>query len=275
MKRLLLRRRALGTLALARVMAPLMASLMASVMALLLSPAMALAQSAAAPALGVFSLLGENLQIVGAGGDTTDSRLDRNQRESLPAKDVGFDQAVLRAVRDGVARLRPNTRLAMYRATAPISLAEQRALAAGAQRGELPTWIVKAIQAERLTHVLLVTSLKADASFKVREGYSIGRGSIEGVGLYVDRLYEVLNSETGVASSGFIAPFAAIKLSLMDTNTAEVVKSYDIRDGYIVSARPTDVGIEPWNYMAPTEKIDRLRELVERSVARVLPQVLP
>ena len=55
--------------------------------------------SAPAPVrtLGVFALLGESLQLVFP-ADVTDTRLDRNLRESLPIKDIGFDQAALRAV---------------------------------------------------------------------------------------------------------------------------------------------------------------------------------
>jgi hypothetical protein len=225
-------------------------------------------------ALGVFSLLGENLQVVGA-AEVSDTRLDKSLRETLPTKGVGFDQAALRAVQDGMARLQPATKLSMFRATAPITLSEQRQLAQGAERAELPAWIVKAIETEKLTHILLITSQRGDAAFPVSEGHSIGRGTVEGVGLYLDRLYEIRNMKTGSTSAGFIAPFATLRLQLMDTNTGEIVKRYDIRDGYIVGASLTDTGSDPWNYIGPTEKVDRLRQLVQDSVARVLPQVLP
>ena len=66
--------------------------------------------------LGVFALLGESLQLVFP-ADVTDTRLDRNLRETLPVKDIGFDQAALRAVRAVADRQLPAARLQMFRAT--------------------------------------------------------------------------------------------------------------------------------------------------------------
>jgi len=93
----------------------------------------------------------------------------------------------------------------MYRATAPISIEEQRKVVEGAQRSELPGWVANAINADKLTHVLLITSGRGQASFPVAEGFTLGTGNLEGVGLYIDCTNQIINRSTGVLSNGFSA----------------------------------------------------------------------
>jgi len=237
-------------------------------------PVLALAQTPIKK-IGVFALLGDGLQVVSSADETIGTRLDRNQRDSLTTRGIGLDQAALRAVRAGVERLQPRTQLSMYRATAPISIEEQREVVEGAQRSELPGWVVNAINADKLTHVLLITSGRGQASFPVAEGFTLGTGNLEGVGLYIDRANQIMNRSTGVLSNGFIGPYAMLRLTLMDTTTGEVTKTYDIRDSSMYTARSTDVGNDPWNYLSATDKVEKLRELVEGSVGRVVGAVLP
>jgi len=66
-----------------------------------------------------------------------------------------------------------------------------------------------------------------------------------------------------------------LRLTLMDTTPGEVTKTYDIRDSSMYTARTTDIGTDPWNYLSATDKVEKLRELVEGSVGRVVGAVLP
>ena len=233
----------------------------------------ALAAPVAIRSLGVFALLGESLQLVFA-GDVTDSRLDRNLRESLPTKDVGFDQAALRAVRQVMEREQPLARLHMYRSTTPLQPAEQRALADGATRAELPAWIVDTIGSAKLSHLLLITRHRGDARFPVHEGYSIGRGAVEGVGYYLDNSTEIKNMDTGRPALGFLGAFAMLRLQLVDAISGDIVGSQDVRVGQIFAGRNDTEVANIWNALDPREKVEVLRKLVEDNVARVLPAVL-
>ena len=233
--------------------------------------------SAPAPApvrtLGVFALLGESLQLVFP-ADVTDTRLDRNLRETLPVKDIGFDQAALRAVSAVAGRQLPAARLQMFRATQELGPAEQRAVADGATRAELPDWIVKTIQSANLSHLLLITRHRGEASFPLLNGFSIGRGSVEGVGYYVDNSTEMKNLSTGKASTGFLGAFVMLRLQLMDAQSGQILGSQDVRVGEIHSGRNDTEAANIWTALSPREKVEVLRRLVEQNVARVLPAVL-
>ena len=223
--------------------------------------------------LGVFALLGETLQLVFA-GDVTDSRLDRNMRESLPTKDVGFDQAALRAVQQVMEREQPRAQLQLYRSTTPLAPAEQRALADGATRAELPAWIVETIGSGKLSHLLLITRHRGDASFPVHEGYSVGRGAVEGVGYYLDNSTEIKNLDTGKPSLGFLGAFAMLRIQLVDAISGDIVGSQDVRVGQMFAGRNDTEAANIWNALNPREKVEVLRKLVEDNVARVMPAVL-
>lgn len=240
-----------------------------------LAPSAALAQAptAALTTLGVFSLLGDGLQIT-LPGVITDTRLDRNMRESLPTRDIGFDQSALRAVTDYMARQRAGTRLQMFRATTPLSLPDQRAVADGATRAELPGWIIESINSAKLSHVLLITRHRGDAAFPVNDGYTVGRGMVEGIGYYLDADTEIKNLETGMPSQGFLGAYTMIRVQLLDAITGDVVGSQDIRAGRAFAGRRDTEAENVWNALTPSEKVDALREMVRENVARVLPQVM-
>ena len=223
--------------------------------------------------VGVISLLGENLQIVSA-ADVTDTRIDRNLHESLPIKDIGFDTAALRGVRDSVAFLRPDAKIHMYKAPQPLTALQQREIAYGAARGELPGWIVGAIQSAKLSHVLLISQHFGEASFAMEDGHSIGRGTVIGVGYYIDKITEVKDPRTQVTSRGFLGQYAYLRLTLMDTRSAEVVAGYDIRASRAVGAKSGSAATEPWDFLTPQEKIEQLRQMVQQNVARAMTPLL-
>lgn len=247
--------------------------------ALLALPLLALAglPAQAAPLnirkLGVFSLLGDGLQLVFS-APVTDTRLDRNMRESLPTREIGFDQAALRAVTSVMGARHPSAELQMFRATTPMSLPDQRAVADGAARAELPAWVIEAINRNGLTHILLVTRNRGDARFPVTEGFSVGRGTVEGIGYYLDNTTELKNTDTGLPSSGFLGAFMMVRVQLMDVRSGDIVGSETIRVGQIYAGRKDIEAENIWNALGPQEKVDVLRDMVQSNMARVLPAVL-
>jgi hypothetical protein len=246
--------------------------LLASSALLTVNPALAQAQPSI-KTLGVFSLLGDGLQLVYP-TDVTDTRLDRNQRESLPTKDIGFDQAALRAVRETLARQQPQASMQMFRSNTVMEPAAQRALAEGAAKAELPAWIVGTIQSAKLSHILLITRNRGDANFPLLNGHSIGRGTVEGIGYYVDRGYEIKNLDTGLTSQGFLGAYAMLRLQLMDANTGDMLASQDVRVGEIYAGRNDKEIGNIWDALGPREKVEVLRKMVQDNVARVMPAVL-
>lgn len=223
--------------------------------------------------LGVFSLLGDGLQLVFA-APVTDTRLDRNLRESLPTREIGFDQAALRAVTAVMSARQPSAQLQMFRATTPLPLPDQRAVADGAARAELPAWVIEAINRNGLSHILLVTRHRGDARFPVSDGFTVGRGMVEGIGYYLDNTTVMKNIDTGLPSSGFLGAFMMVRVQLMDVASGDIVGSETIRVGQIFAGRKDIEAENIWNALDPQEKVEVLRRMVQSNVERVLPAVL-
>lgn len=250
---------------------PLRRSLLLAPLALCLAGP-ALAQGAIRN-LGVFSLLGDELAVVQPAAPT-DTRIQRQTTESLSMRDIGFDQAALRGVREVLASRAPQARLQMFRATAPISFTEQRAVAEGAAKAELPSWIVGTIDRAKLSHLLIITRTRGDAAFPAASGESIGRGTVDGIGFYLDKTTELKNIDTGRGSLGFLGAFVMLRIQLMDASTGDIVGSQDVRVGQMHAGRRDAEAENVWNALDPTEKVDVLREMVQKNVARVMPAVL-
>ncbi len=233
-----------------------------------------LVRAAAEPirSLGVFSLLGDEVSIVHPAAPT-DTRLDRKLTESLVQRDIGFDQAALRGVRSVLSRQAPQARLQMFRATKPIPVPEQRVVADGAAKAELPAWIVETIGRAGLTHLLVVTRTRGEASFPLLNGHSIGRGNVEGIGFYMDTITEVRNADTGVGGLGFLGAFVMLRIQLLDAVSGDLLGSQDVRVGQIHAGRRSAEAENVWNALDPVEKVEVLRSMVQSNVERVMPAV--
>lgn len=226
-------------------------------------------------ALGLFTLLGDSVQITVSDAAPTDSRIERTNRDAMQFKGIGFDDIALRQSLRWLRDRHPAMPLQMYKATVPVEPNMQQTIADGAADGSLPDWIVQAIVDKQLDYVLLVTRsrgpIRAPSGQTAQQ--SIGRGTAQGVGFYIDLLYKLQNATTGAVSEGLLAPFAKIKLSLMDTNEAKVVREYTIDDSWAYASKDGAVVTDPWTFMDNAEKVSVLRQMVSDGFERALPEV--
>jgi hypothetical protein len=232
------------------------------------------AQQPAIGALGVFSLLGDTVQVVAATDAPTDTRIERLARESMDFKDIGLDLIAMRVAREAVQRQRPSARVMMFRAPAPQTLAEQRDIAAGATRAELPAWIVKTIDERKLSHLMLITRSRGPIDVRTADGDGIGRGTVEGIGFYLDTLYQIKNLDTGAVSTGLLAPYVEMRVQLMDAISGELLRSYDIKQAFAYAAQDSQAAPDPWSFMSMADKVRMLRRMVDEGMGRAMQDLL-
>jgi hypothetical protein len=242
-----------------------------------LAQAQAQPQAAAASPLGrvgVFALLGDTVQATWAENAPDVSRIERTGRETLDFKGIGFDLIALRIARTALGTLQPKPSVDLFNAPAPLTLTDQRALAEGARRAELPAWMVKTIADNRLTHLLLVTRGRGTMLAETGSNEAIGRGTVEGIGFYLDTLYTMQNTRTGALSTGLLAPYVQIRLQLMDVQSGDIVSDYAVRDSFAYASPDTKPEADPWNFMPNTDKVRTLRGMVEKGLTRGMQQLL-
>jgi hypothetical protein len=223
---------------------------------------------AAMTSVGVFSLLGDSVQVAVSTDAPKDTRIERTDRYAFEAKGIGFDNLALRALRDALKQAQPAAKVELYKAPNPLSADEQRSVAQGATNAELPAWIVQTIDANRLSHLILVTRNRGDVSVRTAGGNSIGRGTATGIGYYIDTLYETRNIETGAMSAGVLAPYVHVRLTLMDAMSGALLRTYEIREGELVGDQQGKASSDPWTFLTGDQKVSVLRQQAETSLLR-------
>lgn len=229
---------------------------------------------AAIRALGVFSVLGDSVQAIWPDEKPGASRLEARGNESLNFKGIGFDLIALRTARQVLEGALPSARLVLFKSPVDMTPAEQRALADGAARAELPGWMVKTLEENKLSHLLIITRHRGAINANTGDNIDIGRGAVEGIGFYMDTLYTMQNTTTGALSTGLLAPYSQIRFTLMDAVTGDILNAYEVRESYAYASPDVKVAADPWSFMTASDKVKVLRELVEVGVKRGVGQVL-
>jgi hypothetical protein len=224
--------------------------------------------------LGIFSLLGDSLQVVQATDAPADTRIERQARENLDVKGLSLDSVALKQANLRAAQVWPQARIEMFRSNEALTVPAQRAVADGAQRAELPDWMVRTIEAKKLTHLLIITRDQGDVNVRTAEGNTVGRGKSQGVGFYLDTLYEMRNITTGEMSSGLMAGYVHLRLTLMDADSGEVLRRYDVHDSRAVAPNAKSTGLDPWTYLSTADKVKMLRNLVEIGMDRAMADIV-
>ncbi len=225
-------------------------------------------------ALGVFSFLGDSVQAAWPEDKPGATRVEARGNESLDFKGIGFDRIALRTAREVLQSELPAARVELFVSPTAMTPAEQRNLADGATRAELPGWLVKTLEENKLTHLLIVTRHRGAINASTGDNIDIGRGMVDGIGFYMDTLYTMRSTATGALTTGLMAPYTQIRLTLMDAMSGDIVNTYDVRESYAWGSREQKPAADPWNAMPPEEKVRTLRALVERGMKRGVAEVL-
>jgi hypothetical protein len=235
--------------------------------------AQAQAPSAGLGTLGAFALLGDSVQVA-AGQQATGSRLDPTQRESLAFTGIGFDAIALKVISEHMRRVQPAANVQLFQAPRGLTLEQQRAIATGAEKAQLPGWMVDTIEAKRLTHVLIVTRTRGPVDARTANNETIGRAEVDGIGFYLDREYQMQNIDTGAVSTGLIAPYVQVRLTLMDAASGDLLGRHDIRLAHAHAAAKNQIDADPWNFMTMDQKVRSLRGMVEKGIADAMTELV-
>ena len=212
--------------------------------------------------IGVFSLLGNSVRVVA------------KTLDEVMFKDVAMDDVVLAAAAAAVQARWPQVRPNLQRAAEQVNVDDQLAIGnEAARRGKLPEWIVKAASAQSASHVLLITSSSGAMEFRTGLSQVVGNYNVTGVGFYVGADGRTSNDSTGAVASGYLAPFAQLRVTLVDVAQGSVVGSVKATDGYIVGP-PESEAPDPWRFLSREEKARALRQLLKSNVTRAVDEVL-
>jgi hypothetical protein len=218
---------------------------------------------------GVLSLIGDKMTVV-VHDATTGSSLDKNRHNEIPVPADTFDDAAVLAVGQEIQNMAPQSATALFSSSdAELYRLQERLFEPQDQPKALRESLKKLLQGKRATHLILITKYRGDTHLRLHDGY-IGNGKLSGIGFYIDQYQSMFNTETGENSIGFLAAFAYIRLSLVDTETMSVIRETTTRESGMASAAAS----APWGTLTAAQKVQALEQVIRQAVAGAMPNVL-
>jgi len=243
---------------------------------LLMSPAAAAdaAGAPASPTYAVVSLIGDQFSIVTRRSDVG-TRLDPNERVSLPVPDAIFDRIAADAVEKALLDAKPGTPVlnASIRDARLFAL-QEKLLTESTESHDMRIALHDLLAKAGATDLILVTKQRAEPSFKVGDGMLGGIGWVSGIGFYIDNVTGMYNSEHRMTGEGFLAPYAHVMVSLLDLASMRVVKSKQGLETTMALPQDKKPANHSWDAMSPKEKVDALEYVIKQAVATGMSGIL-
>ena len=219
----------------------------------------------------VISLIGDKISVVGARAGVG-SNLDRNRQGAMAVQGRALDDMAVIAASDAIGRLDPHASIVMLGSNDPTLYELQDELFEPQQRSRalLASAIKDPIQGQHATHLVLIRKHRSDAMLRLEMQY-VGSGKLEGVGFYVDPNLRMINHETGELGAGFLAPFAYIKVTLVDANTMAVMREQTVEES---TSMITTKSLNPLDALTPAQKTTALRSMIVKATASGVKAVL-
>ena len=201
---------------------------------------------------------------------TTGSRLDRNSRQFVPLSDDSLDRAILGSVDQAVRRVEPGAKPELLATDDPTL----RSLADAGMESSKVDALIPLVRAQvpegSATHLILVTKHRAEGRTRFASTTS-GTGFFEGLGFYIDRVKRVRNTTTGAVTTGYIAPFAYLRFTLVDLATGSVVKTREETLSTVTASQAADT---PWEALTGAQKVGFLQALAREAAGQAIPELL-
>lgn len=213
--------------------------------------------------LAVLSLVADSMTVV-AYRAGTGSNIDANARKTYALGTAALDQAVVAAVYDAALKVLPAAGVTMLAVPKAGAANDPNELLSDLTGGRSAAYF-GALREKSVSHLLLVTRYRAPARMQFADG-KVGSGFVSGVGFYVDHSLPT-QSDGAYSGDGFLAPYAYVRLSLVDLATSKVQRQQVVTASHAVGAGRNREGSDPWNALSSEEKMRLLHQLLVEGVA--------
>lgn len=219
----------------------------------------------------VLSLIGDRMLVVQyvpmIGG-----RIDRNTRDYIDLEDPILDKTALLATDQALKRADASAKpVLLFAREKALYEASGKFADGGEHSAKLLALIRPLVQNSGATHLLLFTKVRSEARMPLYD-LTVGTGTIDGIGFYVDPTVATKLPDTGESAQGFVGAFAYFQVSLIDLAKGVVVGEQRVlasRTQTAPAAKATDI----WTGIPAQEKMRLLQTLVRDEVSNVVPKV--
>ena len=202
-------------------------------------------------------------------------RSEAETKNVLPIAEPVFDAAALRAANTAIKEVEPGAKIVlMMTQDAGLYQAQNAMFDEAHANKDNRDYLSSLLKDRGVTHLLLITKERDNARFKLTNGYA-GKGSLEGIGFYIDDTTRFHDSETSDSSQGMLGPFVYVKVRLLDAATLKPVRQIRAIVSTIL-VRPSALpnAMEMWTSMASAKKVEHIEDLLDKAMKEAIAPVL-
>jgi len=193
-----------------------------------------------------------------------------NYQEVLPVSTPIFDNTVISVAADAVyPQLAPGASVATLAVPTPDSGFDPARLVVDGAVSRSNA-LVTALRESGFTHLLAITKHRGAARLQLAD-VTVGSGNLQGIGFYVDNDLGTYRTDTGAMGRGFIAPYAYLRLLLINVDSLEIQGDKTVTASAARSSVDNKTGFDPWGAMTAEEKVSMLQSLLKEHVAAAVP----
>ena len=220
----------------------------------------------------VLSLVGD-VMMISEWVPSTGGRLDPNQKQFIEISDGTFDKAALLATHNAMKALDPPVEpVLLFARQRSLYEAQNKMLDAKGGTVDLLDAVRTLAKGTNATHLILITKFRSEARLPMADT-TVGSGTLEGVGFYIDSSMRTKSSETGEMGSGLLAPFAYFRIELIDLASGRVLAEKRVTAATTLSSRST-TATHAWNALSSAEKVRVLREMIAKETTEAVPKLV-
>lgn len=221
----------------------------------------------------VLSLIGDKISVVGH-ETTTGSNMDRNRQGTIELNDRVLDNTAVLAASSAIKRLDARATTVLLASGDPKLYELQDKLFERQEQSLALLESVKGmLQSQNATYLVLITKHRSEAKLRTAYEY-VGSGKIEGVGFYLDATLPTKRTDTHAVGAGFLAPFAYVKVMLVDAKTMAVIREQSADESTTLSTAVATGSLRPADVLTGGQKLATLQNMIGKAIARVMPDVL-
>ncbi len=203
------------------------------------------------------------------------SRTDSAPVEVRPIVDPVFDQVAIIAARSSLLKLLPDAKLnLMTTQDKGLYSAQNDLFEHPEQHVDDREYLKTLLKEQGVSHAIVISKFRGVAAIKLVDA-TVGSGALEGLGFYVDDMIETLNRRDDTRSRGMVAPFAYVRVRLVEAESLKVVGEGTAKQSFVIAHPSADSsGMDTFNKMTGADKIKHVRTALECAMEAILRGVL-
>jgi len=253
---------------------PLRLPAMRILLALLLVASSFTADAAEARRYAILSLIGDRLLISEYLPPSTPNGVESNTQNFLQLEDPALERTSLLAVEQMIKKVEPDAKpVLLFAQDGRIYAAQERMLDEGSNSLHMLDYIRGLLMGQDVTHLILVTKVRQAARLQVDRA-QVGSGVLEGLGFYIDPSLPIKDTSTGKTGQGLVAPFAYIKVTLVNLAKSTIVKEQSVTGSTVTGVGQFTDTFNPWTNLPAERKVQLLQGVIRAEMAGAVPRIL-